>query len=439
MRNLIFGNLGLKFASVLIAFMIWLMVVNGDDPTKRIVISNVPVTVQNEDSLVTAGKVYKPKDGKNTVSVVVNGRRSVLDRLTASDFTVTADFENIVSLEMTTIPLQVTCTNRNITAADMTVDPPSFKVDIEDAVEADFVVSVVADGKVSSGYEIGTSQIRSGDTIKITGPESYINKIDKVQAVVDVSGISSDQDKRAEIRILDYYGEPLAESKMETLTIKTSEGKVLSERSVDVGLKLWRIQSDIKLKVKTTGEAAGGYKATIVTTPSVVSLVGSDEVLAELGGELVIEDAFSIDGKTESFEQVIDIAEYLQEKYKKTLRLEADASDSASVSVQIEKLGTTKIEIAVADIQIKNPPTGMNMTLTPADKITLELQKLADEAAILAKDITVTLDLSNYQEAGTHTVPLQVRLTDGYELVSEVTIVVNLEKIEEAVTGGGET
>ena len=74
----------------------------------------------------------------------------------------------------------------------------------------------------------------------------------------------------------------------------------------------------------------------------------------------------------------------------------------------------------------------MKIVLTPADKVPVEVRKEDDNAAaITAKDISVTMDLSNYQNEGNvDTVELQVELPDGYALESVPSIKVNLEKIQ---------
>lgn len=69
----------------------------------------------------------------------------------------------------------------------------------------------------------------------------------------------------------------------------------------------------------------------------------------------------------------------------------------------------------------------MDMVLTPADKLSIEVGALSAELdAISSKNIKAQLDLSNYQEAGRYEVPVQITLPEGYELESEVVMVVNL-------------
>lgn len=448
MRKHIFSNFGLKLVSVFIAFLMWLMVVNGDDPETRVKISNVPITVKNEDKL-DIGLVYKPKDEVTTVSVYVKGRKSVVRRLKAADFTVTADFENMLSMTLTSISLDIECSNKSITSENLECYPRSLKVDIEEAKEESFIVSAVADGKPAAGYEVGEmwvsvgSSSEGGETIKITGPESTISRINKVQATVKVGDLEESGTLECQISILDHNGDGFTESQMSTLTFKTSEGILLSNNKVDVKVSLWRVQSDIQLNVSTTGDPAEGYEvAGITTSPATVSLVGSEEVLEEVGKELVLEDVISVDGVMESFEKTLDLSEYLLEKYNKSLRVKADTSDSIGINVQIEQKGTKKVEVPVSTFEvIGQVPEGMNMTLTPADKITFEVWESVDaKKELKADDITVTLDLTKYQKADYYKVVLDIELPEDYELVADVTIALNLEETPEtteAVTGGG--
>ena len=113
MKEKIFSNLGLKIMAVLVSFLIWLMVINGDDPVRTDTFSGVPIMVKNADVFMEkVKKVYKPREDSrgqeiDTVTVYVKARRSVLEQLTSASFTVTADFENIVA-DLNSIPLDIT-------------------------------------------------------------------------------------------------------------------------------------------------------------------------------------------------------------------------------------------------------------------------------------------------------------------------------------------
>ena len=70
----------------------------------------------------------------------------------------------------------------------------------------------------------------------------------------------------------------------------------------------------------------------------------------------------------------------------------------------------------------------MLIKLTPADKVPVEVTALTEELEDLDADsITMKLDLTDYQEPGNYTLPLEVTVPTGYELASQVTIIVNIE------------
>ena len=62
------GNLALKIISLVFAFVIWVLVTNNNNPIRSMTISNVPITIVNEDSIGDIGKVAEP-EGSDTVTL----------------------------------------------------------------------------------------------------------------------------------------------------------------------------------------------------------------------------------------------------------------------------------------------------------------------------------------------------------------------------------
>ena len=100
------NNFGLKILAAVFAIVIWLVVVNIEDPekTKGFVI---PVTIENSDYLTDMGKTYDILNNSDKISFTVTGKRSIIEELSESDFTAVANMENIND-EMTTVPVSVT-------------------------------------------------------------------------------------------------------------------------------------------------------------------------------------------------------------------------------------------------------------------------------------------------------------------------------------------
>ena len=78
MKKMLTNNLGLKLLSVIGAIMLWLIVMNIDDPYTYRDFSPIQVTMLNENVVTDQGKVYKIEDGSDVISIRVWGKKSVL-------------------------------------------------------------------------------------------------------------------------------------------------------------------------------------------------------------------------------------------------------------------------------------------------------------------------------------------------------------------------
>ena len=92
-KKVLFHNLSIKILSFLGALLVWLFIVNIDDPYKTKSYM-VHVDLTNEDALRSVHKVYEIVEG-GTATVRVRGRRSVVDNLDASDIKATADLSEL--------------------------------------------------------------------------------------------------------------------------------------------------------------------------------------------------------------------------------------------------------------------------------------------------------------------------------------------------------
>ena len=93
------NNFSLKILAVILAVVLWVVVINIDDPTtSKTYTTNV--VAENTDYITSQNKYYEPLDSSNVVSFRVSAARSVHDELSNADFSATADMENIGGLTM---------------------------------------------------------------------------------------------------------------------------------------------------------------------------------------------------------------------------------------------------------------------------------------------------------------------------------------------------
>lgn len=428
--NKITGNLLLKIIALVVAFLIWLLVTNTNNPVKSRTISNVPINVTHQDSVADIGKVVDI-EGSGTVTLKVSERRYIVDRLTASDFYVEADLENIN--EMNSVPLTVSCTNKSVTWDEVEIYPTNLKVNLEDKVEQQFVVSTITTGNVANGFNVGSTEIVQGKNIYIAGPESVVKIINQVVAQVNTSGLNSDMTLTAPLKLYDKNGQEMDDNQLSSLEFKDGNGALITDRIVQVKVNMWRVRNDIALEVNTVGIPAFGYRvAGIETVPVNISLAGTEEALSALGGKLTVADEISVTGAKENITQEIDLTNTLSQM--EGLKLSTSADPNIIVEVQIEKTGDVTFSIPISNITLVNKPTGMNLVVTPADKVSISVHAVDGDASNLTeKDVKVSMDLSPCAEEGSYEIPVIVELPEGYELAGDVSVIVNSTKQAEEV------
>ena len=421
------NNLSLKIISLLVSCLIWLVVTNTNDPESTQVYKNVPITIKNQDTITNANKTFTVVDGVDKINVYVTARKSIRATLNSGSFTVKADMENY-NAALGTIPLEINCEDARIHQEDIRMIPSSLKISMEDKVEQNFGIAVVTTGKTEKGYEVGKTTIVTGDTIRIAGPQSLINIIGKVTVSVDVTNMNTDSTHFYPVRIEDKNGAALTDGQMSNLELKNSDGVSLQNNSAEVKTEIWKIYNDIPLKANISGEVAPGYKVSSMTlSPQTINLVAAEGAIEELDGVLTLKDDISVEGLSETQDFTVDLNDTLN--LYDNIRLESDISSVISVHVGIDEVGSKTFQMPISDIIMHNTPSEKKLIFSPADAIAISVKTIEENKDIDLKleDISAEIDLKNCEINGSYTLPVTVSLPEGYELVNDVSIVVNIE------------
>ena len=95
MKKFLTNNIGLKILSVVAAFVLWMVVVNVDDPVISRTYTGIPVEVVNGDAITNEGKTFEIVDGSNSISVIVSAKRSVIEQMSRDFIKATADMKDL--------------------------------------------------------------------------------------------------------------------------------------------------------------------------------------------------------------------------------------------------------------------------------------------------------------------------------------------------------
>jgi YbbR domain-containing protein len=423
----LFQNMTLKMASLAGAIIIWLIIMNINDPVVTRIIYDVPVNVVNTSYIESMGLSYKISDGYDTVAVTVRGNRSLVESLTSSRFNVTADLTQIISLETDPVMVPLTVYCPSISSENLTASPRNINIDIEEMVSKEFVINATASGTTpANGFEVGEMTVEP-ETVTIRGPGTLIDKIERVNAIVDVTGIRTDKDMEPVIRITDKNGEQITDTQMSSLSMN------VTEEEMTVHVTVYAVRSGVSLKVETSGEPASGYTVgNIAVTPSTLSVVGSRAVLdmLEQNGNTITITADSglvdVTDKVSDVSVKIDIRQILPEG----LSLASQISTTAVVSVQILPANSRSVTVETRNIDISGLTDGRSCVF---ESSSLEI-KIQGSPEILdglsASDLRASVDLSGLM-IGRQKVPVSVDLPDGCSLVEDVFVGVIISQLSD--------
>ncbi len=437
LADVFFKNVWLKILSLAIGFLIWMLVSNANNPIRTQLFTNVPITIVNRDSVTDIGKVVEP-EGSGTVTLRVTARRSILEQLSrnGSDFYVEADMENLN--DMDAVPLSVTCSNSAVTWDEIQVSPSSLKVTLEDKVEQIYVCSVSTEGVPASGLQVGTTALNVGKNIVIAGPRSLMKIINQVVAPINVGGLDEDTTLTSILNVYDKNGDEFTDAQLSSLEFKDESGNVIIDHTVEVEVDFWKIKTDVPIRVQTKGSTAWGYRVSAIRTiPETISVAGTEEALANLGNEFLVEDKVDITAASTNVTTEIDLTGTLSNM--PGIKLITDTDPNVQVEVLIEQDGNVTLQIPLAVVTLKNRPEGMSLVFTPADILSVSVRAVdADAPGLKDTDLSLSVDLAQCEEAGNYELPLQVDLPEGYELTAPVTIKVNSSPQETTASTEGE-
>ena len=419
-KRKITDNIPLKIMSVAVAVVVWLIVVNIDNPvgTNYYTLNNVElINKEYVESSDTIGKMCMPEQSQDSIRVAITTTKKIRDRIKVSDISAVADLQQAVSLDTNPVmvPITVTCSVPGVSANDIKVTPQNLSVNLDEKETQEFVDNVSrGDTKPSKDYEVG-SLTANPEKVRITGPKTLINKIDKVNAAIDLDGNTQDFSQDVNLTIIDKNQEPLSDSEMNSLRIENNAKVVVTAR-------LWKIRQGVGISAGYVGTPADGYQVgSVKTVPDTISVAGSTEGLESLAQNdnviTIPADSIDISGESKDVEKKINLSNLLPDNVKLT----SDSSEDVWVTVSILPVGSREFDIPTKNIEVKNKPDDLQVTFETA-QIAVRIKSDENDMDDLnaQKDIKASIDL-NGKEEGNYEVPVKIVLPDGYETVEDVT------------------
>lgn len=411
-KHIITNNLGLKIMALVFSVFLWLIVVNVDNPVVSKVFNDIPVQIVNDDIITQSGEVYQVI-GSQTVSVTVYANRQVSQELKADDIKVTADISQM-DMALNMVPVTVSIPEYEGSYQSAEANPRNLTIQREKSGSKVLALTVKTKNEPRNGYILGDLTVHP-ENITITGPQSVLDQIDSAVALVDINGISKDEDRQAELHLYDINANEVSQNQLENN---------LGEDGLTVSVEVLPYKS-VPVVFEASGTPANGYEYTGCTSePETIRISGKSEELNAVSEIDVPASAISVAGATQSVVMTVDITPYLPEG----ISLVDENAANIKVTASVEQEGTRSIDFLVSSIKINNLLNNLQVSYPPDAEITFRFSGEQDRLDVLDISNAVSIDLKNYTKPGTYDVPVEVSIPDDITLLDQVTVKLTIEE-----------
>lgn len=420
------NNWSLKLFSLVAAFLLWLVVMNIENPEDRKTFYNIPVRLVNTEVLTDENMVYEILDRTDTIrSVTIVAKKTIRDELSSSDIVAEADFSNLTVAN--TVEIRFYSLRYNDEISSISGSTEILKLNIEEKKTKRLTLSVETTGETESGYIIN-SVTPDQNRIEISGPESVISQIASARVRVDVTDSNSNISEYSDVILYNAEGKEI-----------TNENISLNVSSVLVKVEILATKT-VPIRYSVMGAPAEDYLFTgeIDSTPQVITIGGLAETLAGINAIVIPPEALNITGQSENMMVNIEVEDYLPEG---VVLANDDFRGKAEVTVYIEKEANRELTLAADKIRIQGAPAGYVVELEDSlAEHAIELTGLKAEVdAVNAETFNGYIDLNTFMEErewetlseGVFEAEVEFNLSENIRLVSPLKVNISITKTEE--------
>lgn len=397
--------------SVVVAFALWMYVVMVIGPEYQDTFRDVKVELVGKSAL-EAQNLMILGDEDYTVDLVLSGNRSDLNKLSASNISVTLDLSKILDPGKTAYRYDVSFPG-NVAKGSITVQsqsPTGITLEVVRKAEKTVDVQVIYDEDlIPAGYGVLPVE-QELDKLHIEGPQNVIEKIAVARIQLDITEENNKTDIPGEYMatLCDAEGQEV-DSRYVTVTTAGAE-------KIAVTLPI-RMKKEIPLKVHVL-EGGGVTAENITLSPSTITVLGKAEDLENLNEWYINTAEEPLDLRV--LEEGTTIEPFPLELPKDIIN--RSGVTEVTVEVSFENLIKEEFTIKREQIQLLNVPEGMVPEISEQQlKVTVRGAEKTVKA-LDASDILISVDFSD------------AKLGQMKEWVVKVTI--NGEPADAGIVGG---
>lgn len=403
-KEILSKDITLRIFSIFIAIILWLYVVDIQNPKTEILIKDIPVQYINTEAIDDLGLMIMNEESQ-TVTLKISGRRKTLAGLNSRNIKAVADVRGLNKTGEQPVMIQVSMPTEGIDIIEK--KPYNVMVELDKMIQVQKEVTVVRQGTVKEQYIAFAPQVKP-NIVTLKAPSSIINAIGSVRVAVDVSGHNKDIVSQQKYEIYNKNNEKI-----------NSSNVIADVDTVEVIYPIRKMR-DIPVIPRIEGSPAQDHIVTNTEViPETIKIVGKREVVdntVQIFTEPI--DIENIDTDVES-----DIPLHLDEG----LRLYT-SGNTVKVKIEVEKQVTRTV--AVDSIKVYNVPEDLSYQLI-TENLDVKLKGIESKMSrVKSDDIYASVDVYALEE-GTHEVPVRIIAASDIEVVDGYAATVKLFKQSE--------
>lgn len=390
MKSLRNRNTALKIFSIIFAILLWSYVRSEVDPEKTITFKSVPVRYENLAEIKSNNlTIISPEEAK--VDIVLKGKQSNISKVKRENVVASVDFAGYYSGEFN-IPIKIQVDANNIIVDSKLPETITFKID--ENVSKKMKVDLKTIGNLAENFVLGN--VKQEEFVKVSGPKTYVDSIDKLVALIDVSNKSESTVMSAPIIAYNKEGEIIEEVETTPANIDI-EVPILKTETIPVKLDIvGDIPEDIDIK-------------DLSIEPNSVSIKGNSAVI----------------NKITEIKTVPVTIEELRDKQKQIDIVLPDGVSLIDKDIKFVastapiKLNEQTIKIPINEIKEKNlnekyesefleEESFIEISFLPKDPLT--------DVSLSREDVYASIDLTNLAE-GEHEVVLDISIPEKFKIL----------------------
>lgn len=394
-HKLLYSKTFIRIASVLIALVVWIIVMNVASPTNTRTIEGIPVQINYENSTpYRNGLMMLTQDNSFAVDVELEGPRTTLLTLGEDDVHAEFSLEAITAPGTYSIPVKITVDRDNVDVKSISPDE-AFMIRFAYSATKTLPVTISYSGSAESGFVIDSEAVEPTN-VTVTGPADTVELIDSAYVSVNL------QDKQAPfsdtdiIRFRDAEGNDI-DGRYLTLSADSADVQVnlLYTKAVPFHLDLYN----------STGGNENEY-TTLRWSQDTVTVAGGRDTVSQIEyidlGRL---DLSELSGAT-TLTYELPVLEGI------TYR---DANETQTVDVTVDMGNTRTKTLSVSAYNLNRyvsymNGSGVDMSITSSVRITVRTQS-EDSDEVSISNLVYRVDTSVTDEEGRY--KLNVSLPEG--------------------------